>query len=81
MIAAPLLASLDFNSFFWGIVFWGVLIGGNLLLARFLSRKKTSGHPTTTTDERLQKLDSMRNAGSITDGEYQEQRRRILSEV
>jgi hypothetical protein len=68
-------------AFFFGIAFWGVIIGGNVLLFRFLVRKKTSSHPAATPEERLEKLVSMRSAGSITEGEYQEQRRRILSEI
>jgi hypothetical protein len=50
-------------------------------VVRFMARPKSTSLMSSTPEERLRKLESMRSSGTITDNEYQEQRRRILSEV
>ncbi len=59
------------------VVIYGLPIIGLVLLVRYLARQKV----VTPPEQRLQKLDALRGAGSITEAEYQDQRRRVLSEI
>ena len=59
------------------LVIYGVPVIGLVLLVRYLARTRVVVPP----EQRLQKLDEMRSAKSITEAEYQEQRRRVLSEI
>ncbi|MEA3189096.1 MAG: hypothetical protein QOD99_2926 [Chthoniobacter sp.] len=75
------LAGPDLIVIFFVLAFWFGLIAGIVLLVRFLVRRKTDDRATNKPEQRLQQLESLRSSGSITDSEYQEQRRRILSQV
>ncbi len=59
------------------VVIYGMPIVGLILLVRFLARHKKTASP----ERQLQKLDEMRGAGSITEAEYLDHRRRVLSEI
>ena len=54
---------------------------GLVLLVRFFVRKSASERSGGTTESRLAQLEAMRSGRTITEAEYQEQRRRILSQI
>ena len=61
-----------------GVIFWLAIIFTTVraLKKQFISRKKIA-----SPEERLQKLDQLKNGNLITDQEYAGQRKRIISEV
>ncbi len=63
------------------IILGAPILIGLILIVRFFVRMSTSDQSGSTPEARLQKLDSMRGSDAITEAEYQEQRRRILSQV
>jgi hypothetical protein len=87
MISTPspanlaLLAGHRFLAIVFAFAFWAIVVFVLMLLAIHLSRNKSLSRPTLSVEERLLKLDQLRKGGSITDAEFAEQRRRILSEV
>jgi hypothetical protein len=59
-----------------------IIIGGGIvLLVRLLGSRRASHVNGIPAGERLQKLDSLRRTGLVTEEEYAEQRRRILAEI
>ena len=67
-----------------GIIVLGVQIAfvvGFVLLVRFLIRRGATDQSGGALETRLHKLDSLRHRGAISEAEYQDQRRRILSRV
>ena len=75
------LAGPDLIIIFFVLAFWGGIIAGIVFLVRFFTRRNATTNTNATPEQRLQRLDSLRSSGSITESEYQEQRRRILSQV
>lgn len=64
------------------LAFWVAVIGGIVLLVRFLTRRNSTGEANTSTPQtRLEQIQALRSSGAINDLEYEEQRKRILSEV